>query len=61
MTDFEDGYREGVKFATDFPRAVAVAATESLPDEEVPPIIAEALKAVAKAIDDSAEKYGPSQ
>jgi hypothetical protein len=40
--------REGVKFATDS-RAVAVAATESLPDDGVPPLIAEALKAVAPA------------
>jgi hypothetical protein len=53
MTDFEDGYREGVKFATDFLRAVAIAATsESLP-ERVAPLIAEALIDIAKAIDDS--------
>jgi hypothetical protein len=57
MTDFEDGYREGVKFATDFLRAVALAATPECFPEGVAPLLAEALKAVAKAIDDSAEKY----
>ena len=35
MTDFENGYREGVKFATDFLRAVAIAAaSESGPRKE---------------------------
>ena len=60
MTDFENGYREGVKFATDFLRAVAIAAaSESSSPEGVAPFLAEALKSIAKAIDHSAERgYG---
>ena len=58
MTDFENGYREGVKFATDFLRAVAIAAASERSPEGVAPLLAEALKSVAKAIDDSAESYG---
>ena len=61
MTDFEDGYREGVKFATDFLRAVAVAATEELARRRSPSDHSRSAETVAKAIDDSAEKYGTSQ
>ena len=61
MTDFENGYREGVKFATDFLRAVAIAAASESSPEEVAPFLAEALKSVAKAIDHSAERLRLSQ
>ena len=48
---FRTGYREGVKFATDFLRAVAIAAASESSPEGVAPFLAETLKSVAKAIE----------